>query len=70
LLVSEAVTPMPGLVYSLMTSLAVYAFLGSVVVVLLYRHVVSVPIGAHEGSATAPASGFTALTKAAKVPAE
>jgi cytochrome bd ubiquinol oxidase subunit I len=48
MLTSEAVTPMPGLVYSLITSLAVYAFLGIVVVVLLYRHVVSVPIGARE----------------------
>jgi cytochrome d ubiquinol oxidase subunit I len=46
LLVSEAVTPMPGLVWSLLTCLVVYAFLGIVVVVLLYRHVVSVPIGA------------------------
>jgi cytochrome bd ubiquinol oxidase subunit I len=48
MLVSEAVTPMPGLVYSLMVSIAVYAFLGIVVVVLLYRHVVSVPMGASE----------------------
>jgi cytochrome bd ubiquinol oxidase subunit I len=52
LLVSEAVTPMPGLFYSLLTCAAVYAFLGSVVAVLLYRHVVSVPMGgASEGSA-------------------
>lgn len=43
LLVSEAVTPMPGLVWSLLMSIAVYVFLGSVVLVLLYRHVVSVP---------------------------
>ncbi|HTV23587.1 MAG TPA: cytochrome ubiquinol oxidase subunit I [Polyangiaceae bacterium] len=70
LLVSEAVTPMPGLVYSLLTSLTVYAFLGSVVAVLLYRHVVSVPIGASEGSAPPPATGFAALDKGTKVPAE
>ena len=43
LLVSEAVTPMPGLVWSLLMSIAVYLFLGCVVLVLLYRHVVSVP---------------------------
>ena len=45
MLVSEAVTPMPGLVWSLLTSLAVYLFLGLVVLVLIYRHVVSVPLG-------------------------
>jgi cytochrome bd ubiquinol oxidase subunit I len=45
LLVSEAVTPMPGLVWSLLMCIAVYTFLGSVVLVLLYRHVVSVPLG-------------------------
>ena len=52
LLVSEAVTPMPGLIWSLLTSIAVYVFLGSVVLVLLYRHVVSVPLhlrDEHEG---------------------
>lgn len=43
LLVSEAVTPMPGLIWSLLMSIAVYVFLGCVVLVLLYRHVVSVP---------------------------
>jgi cytochrome d ubiquinol oxidase subunit I len=43
LLVSEAVTPMPGLVWSLLMSIVVYVFLGCVVLVLLYRHVVSVP---------------------------
>ena len=41
--VSEAVTPMPGLAWSLLMSVMVYLFLGSVVLVLLYRHVVSVP---------------------------
>jgi cytochrome bd ubiquinol oxidase subunit I len=48
LLVSEAVTPMPGLIWSLLMSIVVYAFLGSVVLVLLYRHVVSVPLGGQE----------------------
>ncbi len=57
--VSEAVTPMPGLIWSLLASVAVYLFLGCVVLLLLYRHVVSVPIGtAREGDeagARAPA---------------
>jgi cytochrome d ubiquinol oxidase subunit I len=48
MLVSEAVTPMPGLWVSLVTSIAVYLFLGAVVAVLLYRHVVSVPLGQSE----------------------
>jgi cytochrome bd ubiquinol oxidase subunit I len=61
MLTSEAVTPMPGLVWSLLTSVAVYLFLGIVVVVLLYRHVVSVPMGAR-GDALPPENG--------KVPAE
>ena len=51
--VSEAVTPMPGLWVSFLASVAVYLFLGSVVAVLLYRHVVSVPMG--RGSASSPA---------------
>jgi cytochrome d ubiquinol oxidase subunit I len=59
MLVSEAVTPMPGLVYSLMVSIAVYAFLGIVVLVLLYRHVVSVPMGAKDG-ASGPAGSEVA----------
>lgn len=46
--VSEAVTPMPGLALSLAASVAVYLFLGTVVAVLLFRHVVSVPIGTGE----------------------
>jgi cytochrome d ubiquinol oxidase subunit I len=62
LLVSEAVTPMPGLVWSLLTSLVVYAFLGVVVVVLLYRHVVSVPLGMTDDG--------PGLDDASKVPAE
>lgn len=62
LLVSEAVTPMPGLVYSLLTCLVVYAFLGVVVAVLLYRHVVSVPLGASDEP--------PALDDAGRVPAE
>ena len=70
LLVSEAVTPMPGLVYSLLTCVAVYAFLGSVVAVLLYRHVVSVPMGANAGDAPPPASDAGAVGTATKVPAE
>jgi cytochrome d ubiquinol oxidase subunit I len=69
LLVSEAVTPMPGLVYSLLTCAAVYAFLGSVVAVLLYRHVVSVPMGAGGGSAPPNAPGLASAAKPAKVPA-
>jgi cytochrome bd ubiquinol oxidase subunit I len=48
MLVSEAVTPMPGLWVSLLTSIVVYLFLGVVVAVLLYRHVVSVPLGKSE----------------------
>jgi cytochrome d ubiquinol oxidase subunit I len=43
--VKDAVTPVPGLQVSFFTSVAVYLFLGSVVALLLYRHVVSVPIG-------------------------
>jgi len=73
MLVSEAVTPMPGLVYSLLTAAAVYAFLGSVVALLLYRHVVSVPIGASEGNvppnAPRPAPPAAKQAKPAKVPA-
>ena len=38
-------TPMPGLWVSFLASVAVYLFLGSVVAVLLYLHVVSVPMG-------------------------
>jgi cytochrome d ubiquinol oxidase subunit I len=48
MLVSEAVTPMPGLWVSLLTSIVVYLFLGVVVAVLLYRHVVNVPLGKSE----------------------
>jgi cytochrome d ubiquinol oxidase subunit I len=48
MLVSEAVTPMPGLWVSLLTSIVVYLFLGAVVALLLYRHVVSVPLGKSE----------------------
>ncbi len=44
--VRDAVTPMPGLHVSFWASVGVYLFLGSVVAVLLYRHVVSVPLGA------------------------
>lgn len=70
LLVSEAVTPMPGLVYSLLTCVAVYAFLGSVVAVLLYRHVVSVPMGSNESSsppdAPRPAPGAKPVKAAAR----
>lgn len=73
MLVSEAVTPMPGLVYSLLTCLAVYAFLGSVVALLLYRHVVSVPLGTNETGAPGPSgrgdAGVAPAGKAAKVPA-
>jgi cytochrome d ubiquinol oxidase subunit I len=43
--VKDAVTPMPGLQVSFFASVAVYLFLGSVVALLLYRHVVSVPLG-------------------------
>jgi cytochrome bd ubiquinol oxidase subunit I len=39
--VKDAVTPMPGLQYSLFASIAVYLLLGSVVAVLLFRQVVS-----------------------------
>jgi cytochrome bd ubiquinol oxidase subunit I len=39
--VKDAVTPMPGLQYSLFASIAVYLLLGSVVAVLLYRQVLS-----------------------------
>jgi cytochrome d ubiquinol oxidase subunit I len=42
--VRDAVTPMPGLTVSLIASIAIYLFLGGVVSVLLYRHVVSVPV--------------------------
>lgn len=52
--VSEAVTPMPGLWVSFLASVAVYLLLGSVVAVLLYRHVVSVPMGRGSGSSPAP----------------
>lgn len=45
MLVSEAVTPMPGLAISMWTSVAVYLLLGGVVALLLFRHVVSVPLG-------------------------
>jgi cytochrome d ubiquinol oxidase subunit I len=73
MLVSEAVTPMPGLVYSLLTCAAVYAFLGSVVALLLYRHVVSVPMGAGESSvppsAPRPPPPAARQGKPAKVPA-
>jgi cytochrome bd ubiquinol oxidase subunit I len=48
MLVSEAVTPMPGLWVSLLISIAVYLFLGGVVALLLYRHVISVPLGQSE----------------------
>jgi cytochrome d ubiquinol oxidase subunit I len=40
--VRDAVTPMPGLVISLTAFTAVYAMLGAVVIVLLYRHVLAV----------------------------
>ena len=53
--VSDAVTPMPGLQVSFLASVAVYLFLGSVVALLLYRHVISVPMGLG-GSSTAPPS--------------
>jgi cytochrome d ubiquinol oxidase subunit I len=62
MLVSEALTPMPGLVYSLAASLVVYTFLGSVVLVLLYRHVASVPLGSSEAA--------TGESDMPKVPAE
>jgi cytochrome d ubiquinol oxidase subunit I len=39
--VRDAVTPMPGLVFSLIAVTAVYAMLGAVVIVLLYRHVLA-----------------------------
>lgn len=60
MLVSEAVTPMPGLVVSLFVSIAVYLFLGAVVAVLLYRHVVSVPIGAGGRGPSASEASLTA----------
>jgi cytochrome d ubiquinol oxidase subunit I len=41
MLVKDAVTPMPGLQYSLFASVLVYLLLGSVVAVLLYREVLS-----------------------------
>jgi cytochrome d ubiquinol oxidase subunit I len=41
--VKDAVTPMPGLIVSLLTICAVYALLGVVVLVLLYRHVLQAP---------------------------
>jgi cytochrome bd ubiquinol oxidase subunit I len=41
MLVKDAVTPMPGLQYSLLASVLVYLLLGSVVAVLLYRQVLS-----------------------------
>jgi cytochrome d ubiquinol oxidase subunit I len=53
--VRDAVTPMPGLHVSFWASVAVYLFLGSVVALLLYRHVVSVPLGA--GTAQASQGG-------------
>lgn len=54
--VSEAVTPMPGLWVSFLASVALYLFLGSVVALLLYRHVVSVPMGRGSESAPAPST--------------
>jgi len=39
--VRDAVTPMPGLQYSLFASIALYLLLGSVVAVLLFRQVLS-----------------------------
>jgi hypothetical protein len=53
----------------LLTCAAVYAFLGSVVAVLLYRHVVSVPMGAGDGSAPPDAPPLASAAKPAKVAA-
>jgi len=39
--VKDALTPMPGLQYSLLASVGLYSMLGSVVAVLLFRQVVS-----------------------------
>jgi cytochrome d ubiquinol oxidase subunit I len=58
--VSEAVTPMPGLIVSFWVSVAVYVFLGAVVTLLLFRHVISVPPQPAERSdpeASRPAGG-------------
>lgn len=44
--VRDAITPMPGLIWTLLASVLIYLFLGCVVAVLLYRHVVSVPLRA------------------------
>ncbi len=41
--VRDALTPMPGLQYSLLATIAVYVLLGSVVAVLMYRQVLSTP---------------------------
>jgi cytochrome d ubiquinol oxidase subunit I len=48
--VSEAVTPMPGLIVSFWVSVAIYVFLGGVVTLLMFRHVLSVPPQPAEGS--------------------
>ncbi len=69
MLVSEAVTPMPGLLWSLLTSLAVYFFLGVVVLVLLYRHVISVPIGSDQDDASASGTGSGALSSTGELTA-
>ena len=42
--VADAVTPMPGLQYTLLGTVAVYLFLGTVVVVLLRRLVIADPV--------------------------
>jgi cytochrome d ubiquinol oxidase subunit I len=42
--VRDAVTPMPGLWISCLVTLLLYLLLGAVVVVLLWRHVISVPV--------------------------
>jgi cytochrome d ubiquinol oxidase subunit I len=43
--VRDAVTPMPGLAISLAAVCAIYALLGTVVAILLWRYVLSVPEG-------------------------
>ena len=44
--VKDALTPMPGLVFSLVGSLVLYLALGVIVVVLLWRHALSAPTDA------------------------
>jgi cytochrome d ubiquinol oxidase subunit I len=59
--VKDAVTPMPGLQYSLLASIGVYLLLGSVVTVLLFRQVLSKePISRSSPHAAEPPEGTPA----------